>query len=104
MKMTLTEAALYYGRARYPIDITTYSNYPFKEVEFAPLEGELLDEVCRAVAKATGCLSMEAVKSSIYHNIAMPEMKFEDVLADGGDLIIPPSVQLLGNGFSVIWK
>ncbi len=94
--MQLKSAHLYYGTSRYPI------NTPLpQEVPFAPLAGKLLDEVCEAVALASGCLSGENVKARVTHNLALTEARYP--MQSGSEIVIPPTVQLIGNGFSVVW-
>jgi hypothetical protein len=96
--MQLKSADLYYGTSRYPI------NNPLpQQVPFAPLVGDLLEEVCAAVALATGCLSVANVRDRITHNVAHDKQVFV-IDPAGGAITIPAKVALIGNGFSVIWE
>lgn len=107
--MQLESAYLHYGVSRYPINLTdSISELP----SFAPLEGEFLDRACDVVARATGLFGgnidggIRWVKSRITHNVAIDEQRYttEQIPALEHDLVIPRSVQLLGNGFSLVWK
>lgn len=94
--MQLKSATLYYGTSAYPI------NNPLPaEISFAPLAGKLLDEVCAAVALASGCLSAANVRDRVTHNVALTESRYP--MQSGGEVVIPASVQLIGNGFAVVW-
>ena len=107
--MKLVSAHLHYGVSRYPINVTPgIEELP----EFAPLQGEFLDKALDVVARASGLFGghvdrgIEWARGRITHNVALEEQRYtrEQIPALEKDLVIPRSVQLLGNGFSLIWR
>ena len=103
--MQLVSSHLHYGISRYPLVLDCFKGNggPFQEVDFRPLTEEELTELCAMVARACGFTGAD-FRSRVTHNVAMEEQVYKAVREDGTDLVIPPSVQVLGNGFSLVWR
>ncbi len=111
MIFKLREAALYYGTSKYPLaDLPASIN----EVEFAALPDDVVNECCKIVALRSGmfrsCHAEEGARyyaGQVRHNVATAEQRVPVGVEDDGstkELVIPATVQLLGNGFSFIWE
>lgn len=100
--MKLDSAKLYYGTAAYPIKLSD----ELQEVEFEALSGDILELVCLEIAHHTGLFTRgngaDWVMSQVTYNLALEEKLIE--IPGRDPLVIPRSVQFIGNGFSVIWK
>lgn len=110
MTFKLREAALYYGRGKYPLDNLPAS---ISEVEFGTLPDEIVRECCKIVAVRSGMFARHNSEAGadyyvkqVTHNVATKLMSFGFTEVDGQtkEVVIPASVQLLGNGFSFVWE
>ena len=110
MPFKLREAALYYGTSKYPLADLPAS---ISEIEFNTVPDDVVHECCKLVAVRSGMFPAHRADEGaryyakqVSHNVATAEQRWIAGSVEGltKDLVVPASVQLLGNGFSFVWE
>lgn len=93
MTYEFKSANVYYGLSVYPMHLIEGNP------EFAKLDGLPEEEsIISAIARCIGALGYDEVKARIRHFKIVPEVSMPE-----HDIYMPETIQIIGNGFSVIW-
>lgn len=98
MAYQFKSATVYYGVAEYPMNLIE-SNPEFKVIDFLPeMESMTGATLIAAIASCIGAIGFDEVKARIRTYKVVAEVSIPE-----HNIYMPETIQIIGNGFSVIW-